>query len=36
MIVHLANPENLQTLLQRLREVSGNTAKSVATAGAEE
>jgi hypothetical protein len=36
MIVHLANPENLQTLLQRLREVSGNTANSVATAGAEE
>ena len=36
MIVHLANPENLQTLLQRLREISGNTANSVATAGAEE
>ena len=25
MIVHLANPENLQALLQRLRELSGNS-----------
>lgn len=26
MIVHLANPENLQALLQQLREISGNSA----------
>lgn len=32
MIVHLANPENLQTLLQRLREISGSRAAT----GAEE
>jgi hypothetical protein len=25
MIVHLANPENLQALLQRLRELSGSS-----------
>jgi hypothetical protein len=32
MIVHLANPENLQTLLQRLRELSGhNRAATQAT-----
>ena len=36
MIVHLANPENLQTLLQRLREISGNSGSSSATPGAEE
>lgn len=31
MIVHLANPENLQTLLQRLREIGGQTDGNTAT-----
>jgi hypothetical protein len=36
MIVHLANPENLQTLLQRLREISSNSDSRSTTQGAEE
>ena len=35
MIVHLANPENLQTLLQRLREISGNSDSNNTKPGAE-
>jgi hypothetical protein len=35
MIVHLANPENLQTLLQRLREISGNSDSNSTTPEAE-